>query len=59
MRKIWRDIDPGSWTATTPYRYEGKCGMAFVLAVFLFVVVIGVIDAGLPWPDPKSKKARP
>jgi hypothetical protein len=33
--------------------------MAFVLAVFLFVVVIGVIDARLPWPDPKSKKVRP
>ncbi len=33
--------------------------MAFVLGVFLFVVVIGMIDAGLPWPDPKVRKVRP
>ena len=24
--------------------------MQFILAVILFVVVIGAIDAGLPWP---------
>ena len=31
--------------------------MQFILAVFLFVVVIGWLDAGLPWPKPG--KARP
>jgi hypothetical protein len=30
-------------------------GMQFVLGVIMFVVVIGVIDAKLPWPKPRSK----
>ena len=29
--------------------------MQFILGVFVFVVVIGLIDAKLPWPDPRSK----
>jgi hypothetical protein len=29
--------------------------MQFILGVILFVVVIGVIDARLPWPDPRSE----
>jgi hypothetical protein len=28
--------------------------MAFVIGVLMFAVFVGVIDAGLPWPDPKS-----
>jgi hypothetical protein len=30
--------------------------MQFILGVFLFVVVIGVIDARLPWPSPRSER---
>jgi hypothetical protein len=30
--------------------------MQFILAVFLFVVVIGILDAGLPWPSARRKK---
>jgi hypothetical protein len=30
--------------------------MQFILGVFLFVVVVGIVDARLPWPDPLSKK---
>jgi hypothetical protein len=33
--------------------------MAFIVAVLLFVVVIGIVDAGLPWPAPKSDQRRP
>jgi hypothetical protein len=29
--------------------------MAFVLAVLLFLAVIGVIDAKLPWPNPVER----
>jgi hypothetical protein len=29
--------------------------VAFVLGVLLFVVVLGVIDARLPWPDSRSR----
>jgi hypothetical protein len=29
--------------------------MSFVLGVILFVVVIGWLDAQLPWPVPRSK----
>jgi hypothetical protein len=29
--------------------------VAFVLGVLLFVVVIGVLDARLPWPEPRSR----
>jgi hypothetical protein len=33
--------------------------MAFIIAVLLFVVVVGSVDAGLPWPDPKSSQHQP
>jgi hypothetical protein len=33
--------------------------MAFIVAVLLFVVVVGIVDAGLPWPDPKSGQRSP
>lgn len=33
--------------------------MAFVLGVLMFVVVIGIVDAGLPWPDPNSTDRKP
>jgi hypothetical protein len=29
--------------------------MGFVVGVLLFVVVVGVLDARLPWPDPRSR----
>lgn len=32
--------------------------MQFILGVIVFVVVIGAIDAGLPWPRCKSKVAK-
>jgi hypothetical protein len=32
--------------------------VVFVLGVLLFVVVVGVIDAGLPWPSSKAGVAR-
>jgi hypothetical protein len=32
--------------------------MQFILGVILFVAVIGVIDAGLPWPRCQSKGAK-
>jgi len=28
--------------------------MQFILGVFLFVFVAGVVDAFLPWPKPKT-----
>jgi len=30
--------------------------MAFVVALLLFVVVVGVLDARLPWPRPGRKE---
>jgi len=33
--------------------------MSFILGLILFVVVIGVLDAKLPWPRPKSPPGRP
>jgi hypothetical protein len=32
--------------------------MAFIVGVLLFVVVIGVIDARLPWPRPRQPGRR-
>jgi hypothetical protein len=26
--------------------------MAFILGVIFFVIIVGLIDAGLPWPAP-------
>lgn len=31
--------------------------MQFILGVFLFVVVIGLLDARLPWPAPRSESS--
>ena len=33
--------------------------MAFILGVIFFVVVVGVLDARLPWPKPRSRNPRP
>jgi len=33
--------------------------MQFLLAVFLFVVVVGSIDARVPWPKPIKRRAQP
>jgi hypothetical protein len=30
--------------------------MQFILGTFLFVVVIGVLDARLPWPRPLARR---
>jgi len=29
--------------------------MAFILGVVLFVIVVGWVDVGLPWPSPREK----
>jgi hypothetical protein len=29
--------------------------MQFIIALVLFVIVAGVIDAGLPWPKPGDR----
>jgi hypothetical protein len=30
--------------------------MQFILALILFVVVLGALDARLPWPNPHSRE---
>ena len=29
--------------------------MVFILAILLFVVVLGILDSRLPWPPPRSR----
>jgi hypothetical protein len=29
--------------------------MAFILGLILFIVVAGIVDAGLPWPRPGDR----
>jgi hypothetical protein len=29
--------------------------MQFILGVIFFVIVVGLVDAGLPWPPPKGR----
>jgi hypothetical protein len=29
--------------------------MQFILGVIFFVVIVGLVDAGLPWPPPRPK----
>jgi hypothetical protein len=36
----------------------GEARVQFILGTFLFVVVIGVIDAFVPWPKPRKRSAR-
>lgn len=28
--------------------------MSFLIAIVLFVIVLGILDAGFPWPKPRS-----
>ncbi len=35
------------------------CDMAFILGVIFFVVVVGALDARLPWPAPRSRGSQP
>lgn len=35
------------------------CDMAFILGVIFFVVVVGLLDARLPWPAPRSRGSQP
>ena len=30
--------------------------MSFILGILLFVVVVGRLDAGLPWPPARAKR---
>jgi hypothetical protein len=46
-------------SGTEPHECSKRKQMAFIVAVLLFVVVVGSVDAGLPWPDPKSRHRRP
>ena len=32
--------------------------MQFILGVVLFVVVVGIVDAGVPWPRCKVKETK-
>ena len=32
--------------------------MQFILGVFVFVVVVGFVDARLPWSDPRPRKEK-
>ena len=38
---------------------RGDLKVQFILGVFIFVLVIGLIDAKLPWPDPRFKDRAP
>ena len=29
--------------------------MAYLIELFLFIVVVGIVDAGLPWPRPEKR----
>jgi len=33
--------------------------MQFILAIILFVGVVGAVDAGVPWPRCKTKETKP
>lgn len=32
--------------------------MQFLLGVFLFVIVVGLVDARVPWPRPRQRDTR-
>ena len=34
------------------------CPMQFILGVILFVIVIGAVDAGVPWPRCGAKETK-
>jgi hypothetical protein len=38
-----------------PYRADKGFSVQFIFGILLFVVVIGVLDARLPWPHPRKR----
>jgi hypothetical protein len=42
--------------AVTSSNHEGEAVMQFILGVFLFVAVLGSVDALLPWPKPRQSQ---
>jgi hypothetical protein len=50
---------PYNVSGIEPHECSKRKRMAFIVAVLLFVVVVGIVDAGLSWPDPKSRQRRP
>jgi hypothetical protein len=61
----WSDfISPGNRKGLREGTEQSSCGaaegrMQFVLAVFLFVVVVGAVDARLPWPINGKRSTHP
>jgi hypothetical protein len=41
--------------ALTSARKGRPSTMQFILGVIFFVIVVGLVDAGLPWPAPKGR----
>jgi hypothetical protein len=33
--------------------------MQFILGIVLFVIVVGAVDTGVPWPRCKAKEPKP
>jgi hypothetical protein len=38
--------------------HRGEASVQFFLAIFLFVVVVGLIDLRVPWPKARRRGAR-
>jgi hypothetical protein len=34
---------------------DGETGVQFILGVVLFVMVVGLVDARIPWPKPRKR----
>jgi hypothetical protein len=46
-------------TYTLHCRSQKERAMSFFVGLLLFVVVVGILDAKLPWPRPRQTEKRP
>jgi hypothetical protein len=52
---VEKSIGAELWTEQSPERIAGDV-MGFIVGVILFVIVVGVLDAKLPWPKPAGRE---
>jgi len=59
LARAWTELKTNGirlrWSSRQRGRARWEVPLQFLLAVFLFVVVVGVLDARIGWPKPKRE----
>jgi hypothetical protein len=56
--RVFLIVEPNV-TYTLQQKSRRERAMSFFVGLLLFVVVVGILDAKLPWPRPRESEKRP